>query len=288
MKIKDILDGNKTIFSFEFFPPKTDEGEKNLFFAVKELEALKPDYVSVTYGALGATQDKSLRIIEKIKAGSSFNVMAHYTCIGTKRSDADIFLAKLKELGIENILALRGDLPGGEGANIMEMSDFKYAVDLVKYIKSSFSDFSVGVAGYPEGHPEAPSLDADIARLKDKIESGADFIITQLFFDNGYFFNYTDKVRKYGIDVPVIPGIMPLENFKQIEKIVSMCGATIPPKLRDVFSDTNMSLADKAKYGIEYTIYQCRELLENGVCGLHFYTLNKSKATVEIFRNLGK
>ncbi len=287
MKVKDILNNEKKVFSFEFFPPKTDKGAANLYSALSELKELHPDYVSVTYGALGSTQEKSLNVIRKIHGDLGVEVMAHYTCIGGSEEKVDAFLEEIIPIGVENILALRGDAP--EGMSLQDAlgnSPFHYAIDLVKYIKKKTDRFSIGVAGYPEKHPEAKTMEEDIQYLKAKVDAGADFIVTQLFFNNADFFSFRDQAEKAGITVPIIPGIMPLENFKQIEKITSMCGAKVPDDLKAYLTDRAISDEDKITYGVSYTTKQCQELLAGGVKGIHFYTLNKSSATREIFRNL--
>ena len=287
MKIRDILQNKDRIFSFEFFPPKTETGEKNLFAAIEELKALSPDFVSVTYGALGNTQEKSLDIIRRIHEEIGLEVMAHYTCIGATQEKVNSFLAEVKEIGLDNILALRGDAPlGTDIADALRASSFKYACDLVDFIKTGGHDFSIGVAGYPEGHPESPSFQDDLDFLRQKIDAGADFIITQLFFDNEDFYRFRDRLEHLGIHVPVIPGIMPIQNFKQIQKMTSLCGTHIPQELRSIFTDEGKSDEDKKKYGLDFTTKQCRDLLENGARGLHFYSLNRSSATKEIFTRL--
>jgi len=287
MKIRDILAQKEKGFSFEFFPPKTEKGEENLFKAILELKPLEPDFVSVTYGALGSSQDKSLAIIEKIHKEIGLEVMAHYTCIGGTKEKVNDFLDKIRNIGVDNILALRGDPPVGQTiSDVLSSSPFRYACDLTEFIKSGKHDFSIGVAGYPEGHPECVSLDHDLSNLKRKVDAGADFIVTQLFFNNIDFYRFRDRAHLAGITVPIIPGIMPIESFKQIEKITAMCGANIPQDLRLSFTNQDMSEEDKQKFGLDFTTKQCEQLLKNGVSGLHFYTLNKSTATRTILKRL--
>lgn len=288
MKNKSLLNSKSKVYSFEFFPPKTEKGEASLFKAVKELKALGPDYVSVTYGALGSNQDKSLGLVNRIQNEIGMEVMSHYTCIGATEERVDSFLKELSSLGVENILALRGDAPAGmDIKEALEESPFDYAVDLVRYIRKKTDDkFSIGVAGYPEGHPECESREDDLLRLKQKVDAGADFIVTQLFFDNRDFYEFKEKAQKIGIDVPIIAGIMPIENYKQIQKITSLCGSKIPDEIKDMFSRDDISEDDKLKFGIDYTTRQCQDLLANGVHGMHFYTLNKSASTREIFKSL--
>jgi len=287
MKIRDILNSKERVFSFEFFPPKTEKGEENLFKAIEDLKSLSPDFVSVTYGAFGSSQDKSLDIIKRIHNDIGLEVMAHYTCIGASTEKVNGFIKELHALGVDNILALRGDAPlGTDITTALRESPFKYACDLTDFINSGCHDFSIGVAGYPEGHPESLCLSSDIDNLKRKIDAGADFVITQVFFDNDHFFRFRDKVQSKGVKVPLIPGIMPIENFNQIEKIISMCGATIPQELRLAFTDEAKTEAEKIQYGIDFTTNQCKDLLKKGSKGIHFYTLNKSTATRTIFQQL--
>ncbi|MBU1864170.1 MAG: methylenetetrahydrofolate reductase [NAD(P)H] [Candidatus Omnitrophica bacterium] len=287
MKIKELFTKEKKVFSFEFFPPKTEKGEKNLFRAIRELQDLQPDFVSVTYGALGTTQDKSLEIVKHIQTDMGLNVMAHYTCIGATEEKVDAFLKSLETLRVENILALRGDSPQGMSVEeAFQNSPFRHAIDLVRYIKKKAPHFSIGVAGYPEGHIECTSKEKSLRHLKEKVDAGADCVVTQLFFNNEDFFSFRMHAEKIGICVPIIPGIMPIENFRQLEKITALCGSRIPRELRDYFNRTDISDDDKKKFGIEHTTAQCRELLSKDIPGLHFYTLNKSSATREIFEKL--
>jgi methylenetetrahydrofolate reductase (NADPH) len=287
MKIKDILNQRDKVFSFEFFPPKTEAGETSLFNAISELKKLSPDFVSVTYGAFGSSQDKSLEIIKRIHEDIKLEVMAHYTCIGASQEKVKVFLEQLRAIGVRNVLALRGDAPlGTDIRSVLRGAPFKYACDLTDFIHSGSHDFSIGVAGYPEGHPESLNIEADILNLKRKVDSGADFVITQVFFSNDYFYKFRDTAESKGIKVPIIPGIMPIENFKQIEKIISMCGSTIPQELRSFFTDDTKSEEEKHAFGIDFTTRQCQDLLKKGAKGIHFYTLNKSSATREIFERL--
>ena len=288
MKNKTLLNSKEKVFSFEFFPPKNEKGEENLFIAIEELKKLSPDYVSVTYGALGSSQDKSLSITRKIQNEIGLNVMAHYTCIGATHEKVDAFLKDLEDAGVVNILALRGDAPHGmDISEALKESPFNYATDLVRYIREKTGEkFSIGVAGYPERHPECSNFDEDLKHLKEKVDAGADFIVTQLFFDNKDFFTFKEKAEESGINVPIIPGIIPIENYNQIQKITSLCGAKVPEVIKENFSDETLSEEDKLAFGLDYTTKQCEELLDAGVRGIHFYTLNKSVSTREIFTRL--
>ena len=287
MKISELLKQVNRSISFEFFPPKTKEGEESLFKTIKELEHIKPTFVSVTYGAGGSTRDRTRNIVKKIHETTSLTVMAHLTCIGHTKQQLLEILQDYKNIGIQNILALRGDIP-------VNMEDFKipedgckFANELVELIRENFKDwFSIGVAAYPEGHPESPNLERDVYYFKKKVDAGADFAITQMFFDNKYFYDYLELCEKAGINIPIIPGIMPITNFKQIRKFALMCGATIPEELVKKLEKVQDNNEEVEKIGIEFAVKQCEDLLKNGVKGLHFYTLNKSKATIEIYNQI--
>ena len=286
MKISDLLKQIKRSVSFEFFPPKTPEGEESLFKTIKELEFIKPTFVSVTYGAGGTTRERTIRVVKRIHTQTDLTVMAHQTCIGhTKKEIIDI-LNQYKDIGVQNVLALRGDIPQGQEESFVFPPDgCRYANELVSLIRENFGDwFSIGVAAYPEGHPESPDIDTDIHFFKKKVDAGAEFAITQMFFDNSYFYRFMDKLQKVGVDIPVIPGIMPITNFKQIKKFADMCGATIPSDLIKRLQPVADRPEEVEKIGIEFAVKQCEDLLKNGAKGLHFYTLNKSKATVQIYK----
>ena len=288
MKISEILKQVKRSISFEFFPPKSAEGEEALFKTIKELEFINPTFVSITYGAGGTTRERTIRVVKKIHTQTNLTVMAHQTCIGHTRKEIINILSQYKEIGVQNVLALRGDIPQGQEETFVFPPDgCRYASELVSLIRETFGDwFSIGVAAYPEGHPESPDLDTDIYYFKKKVEAGAEFAITQMFFDNRYFYNYIEKLQKEGVDIPVIPGIMPITNFKQIKKFADMCGATIPGELIQKLQAVADKPEEIEKIGIDYAVKQCEDLLKNGVKGLHFYTLNKSKATIEIYKRI--
>lgn len=284
MKIGEIIKKKFTI-SFEFFPPKTDEGEADLFDAIQKLKPLSPDFVSVTYGAGGGTREKTRRIVTRISREAGLNVMAHLTCIGHTKAEILEILRDYRDAGIDDILALRGDTPAGTAID-PQKGEIPHASDLVHLIRSEFDEyFSIGCAAFPERHPESPNWEWEMAYFKKKAE-GSDFGITQLFFDNRYFFELLDRMSKNSIAIPIIPGIMPVTNFKQIQKFASMCGATIPNRLIETLQRFQDSADDTAKAGVEYAVGQCEELLKNGVRGLHFYTLNKSNATSTIYESI--
>ncbi|WP_456402210.1 methylenetetrahydrofolate reductase [NAD(P)H] [Persephonella sp.] len=288
MKIGQILKQIDRSISFEFFPPKTPEGEDQLFKTIKDLEKLNPTFVSVTYGAGGSTRERTIRVVKRIHENCNLTVMAHLTCIGHSKEEINRILTGYKNIGIENILALRGDIPENmEGQSPFVDNGFRYASELVSHIRKEFNDyFSIGVAAYPEGHPESPSLEKDIYYFKKKVDAGAEFAITQMFFNNDFFYRYMDLLQKEGINIPIIPGIMPITNFRQIEKFAKMCGASIPKDLITKLEKAEKNPEDVYKIGIEFAVSQCEDLLKNGVKGLHFYTLNKSLATVEIYNRI--
>ena len=287
MKIGDIFDGSKTALSFEVFPPSRDGNIEELYRAVRELAELNPDFISVTYGAGGGTREKTVEIASTIRNEFARETLAHLTCVQATRADIREQLDKLKEEGIENILALRGDPPKGEERFVKTEGGFGYANELVEFIKLN-GDFSIGVAGYPEVHPEAPDMEHDLVNLKRKVDAGVDFIITQMFFDNEDFYRFRDNAISAGIRVPIIPGIFPIFNYKQISRIASLCGAKIPPRLRDKLSKVSEKNAEVEKYGIEHAIIQSEDLLGNEVSGLHFCSMNRSGHVIKIIRELPK
>jgi methylenetetrahydrofolate reductase (NADPH) len=285
MRIDEILGRGTPTVSFEFFPPKTEDGFTSLFRTIEDLRSVNPSYVSVTYGAGGSTRQKTVDLVERIQRDLGIRSMAHLTCVGHTASEISAILDDLWKAGIRNVLALRGDPPAGQSVFVATEGGFANADALVKFIRTKH-DFCIGVAGYPEGHPQCLNKVRDLEHLKRKIDNGGNFIVTQLFFDNEEFYRFRDTARKVGIKVPIIAGIMPILNVQQIKRFISMCGAKIPHplllKLEAV--ETNPEAVYAA--GVEYATNQCRELLTHQVDGLHFYTLNKSKATVQICRAL--
>jgi methylenetetrahydrofolate reductase (NADPH) len=278
----------RPVISFEFFPPKTDEGDRNLL--EKQIPALlqaKPDYCSVTYGAGGSTRDKTLMIVDRLRRQHGLIALAHLTCVNHTREQVRELLEKIRSLGCKNILALRGDPPDGGEFQPMP-GGFEFAAQLVKLIRES-GDFSIGVAGFPEGHIACrDGKHADWRHLKEKTDAGADFILTQLFFDNADYFEFRDYVAgKLGVCVPLVPGIIPILSASQITKFTQLCGTKIPPPLRSKLDQLAGNDEAAAEFGIEYATKQCEELLRAGAPGLHFYTLNKSRSTVRVLKNLG-
>jgi len=270
------------VFSFEFFPPKTDEGAKTLMATVADLrDAWKPDFVSVTYGAGGSTRDRTIEVVSSIQRDLGINTMAHLTCSGSTRAEIAGIVERLVDDGVENILALRGDPVKGEDAFRAQQGGFAHATDLIEFLASE-SHVSIGGACYPEGHIESNDHDDDLRWTKVKVDKGASFLITQLFFDNSRYFEFVKRARAAGIKVPIIPGIMPITNVAQVERFTQMCGASIPDELRARLERVKDDPALVMATGIEHAIRQCRKLLEGGAPGLHFYTLNKSHATRSI------
>jgi len=290
--IRDIYQAGKAagrpVVSFEFSPPKTDEGDRNLLEKhIPVLAAARPNFCSVTYGAGGGTRDKTLMIVERIQREHRLTTLAHLTCVNHTREEVGVILEKIRALGCRNILALRGDPPGG-GEFHRTTGGFEFASELVRFIRGRV-DCSVGVAGFPEGHiANKNGRHDDWRHLQEKVEAGADFVLTQLFFDNADFFEFREFVTgKLGVGVPLVPGIVPILNAVQIINFTQRCGARIPPALRTRLDQLTADEDAAADFGIEYATRQCEELLRAGVPGLHFYTLNKSRSTVQVLKNLG-
>jgi len=285
MRIDAIMGLGRPAVSFEFFPPKTDAGFASLFQTIDELKPIRPSYVSVTYGAGGSTRSKTVQLVERIQRDLNIRSMAHLTCVGHTADEIGGILDDLWNAGIRNVLALRGDPPAGQTNFVATEGGFGNADALVKFI-SAKKDFCIGVAGYPEGHPQCLNRTRDLEHLKRKVDNGADFIVTQLFFDNADFYRFRDSCRAMGIKVPIVAGIMPITNVAQIKRFVSMCGAKIQHplllKLESLESDAEAVHAA----GVQHAAEQCRDLFANGVDGIHFYTLNKSKATVQVCQQL--
>ena len=274
-------DGGKPIISFEIFPPKTDKGMGPLLEIIPELVALGPDYITVTYGAMGSTQHRTLEIASLIKNVYKMETACHLTCVGASRNELDEILRRISDSSIRNIVALRGDPPQGDKTFIPPSDGYAHANQLVEHIRRLESEkgqepFGIAVAGYPEKHIEAPSMEIDIANLKRKVEAGGDIIITQLFFDNKFFFNFVERARTAGITVPIIPGLMPILSVKQIKRITSMCGSSIPHELQLELESAADDDEKASEIGIRQCIRQANDLLSHGVSGIHFYVLNKS------------
>jgi methylenetetrahydrofolate reductase (NADPH) len=289
--IRDIFERarvhRRPVLSFEFFPTRSEEGERALLGkTIPALRALHPDFCSVTYGAGGSTREKTLAIVDRIQREQHITAMAHLTCVNTTIEQTGAILAQTKELGIRNVLALRGDPPDGLREFVAARGGFKYSYELVRYIRE-FSAFSIGVAGFPEGHVacrEGKYLDWQ--RLQTKIDHGADFVITQLFFQNSHYFECRDFLARRGVTVPIVPGILPILSTSQIKRFVALCGAALPKPLLAELETRGDDDQAVAEFGIEYATKQCEELLREGAPGLHFYTLNRAGSTTEVVKNL--
>ena len=278
MRIGDLLRQKRPCISFEFFPPQTDDGVAKLMATVKGLRILNPGFVSVTYGAGGSSRARTVEVTKRIKTELEIESMAHVTCVGHGQSELRGLFEELERAGIENIMALRGDPPRGTGTFVVVEGGLRYASDLIAMLKAGFP-FCVGGACYPEKHPEAASLDADLAALSAKVRAGAEFLVTQLFFDNARYFEFVERAHSWGITVPILPGIMPITNYDQIDRFTRQCGATIPPSLRaelELRRDDANAIVD---LGVAYMTLQVADLLARGAPGVHFYTLNRSPAT---------
>lgn len=286
MRLREIYEDKKAggfpKISFEVFPPKGGaEQYPALYEELNILKKYKPSIVSLTWGA-GGTNNNSMELVRSLRQDLKLNVMAHFTCICNSFKNVENHIKEIESFGIENVLALRGDEP--QDIDVCH-TDFRYANELVEFIKSK-TDLSIGVAGYPEGHIEAESLETDIDNLKRKLDCGGEVVFTQLFFDNDKFFSYIERVRKKGITVPVIPGIMPIISYKQVEKMTSVAKISVPEDLRENLEKYKDNPDDMKKFGIDYAVAQCNELIKSDVCGLHFYTLNKAYSTSKILDNL--
>jgi methylenetetrahydrofolate reductase (NADPH) len=287
MHIREILQQHQPCFSFEFFPPRTREGAEQLFRTMEELAPLRPSYVSVTYGAGGSTRELTHGLIIRIHEHVKLTVVSHMTCVGASQAEIGEILRDYREHGILNIMALRGDPPKGETAFRQPEGGFAHAADLVRFIRSRFPEMGVGVAGFPEGHPETPNRLMEMDHLKAKVDAGADYICTQLFFDNRDFYDFRERCEIAGVSVPIIAGIMPVTSLKGMRRMAELAlGARFPARLVK-----SLERAKDDEYvervGTHWATEQVRDLIDQGVRGVHFYTLNRSKATVQIYETLG-
>lgn len=274
------------VFSFEFSPPRTDEGVRNLREALVSLKELEPDFASVTYGAGGSTRDRTLEITKWLKSDLGIESMHHLTCVGASAADLRVMLSDLEAAGIENVLALRGDPPAGETEWRPHPQGLSHAAELIDLIRDEFPSFGIGAAAFPEVHTQARDPLSDLQYLKAKVDRGARFLVCNLFYDNEAYFRFVEAARFAGIEVPILPGIMPIANTAQIKKITGLCGATIPAGLlRDLEQRVEQPEA-VADLGVAYATLQCAELLANGAPGIHFYTMNRSPATRAILTAL--
>jgi methylenetetrahydrofolate reductase (NADPH) len=285
--VKELLAGGERSFSFEFFPPRSDEGESVLWSALRDLEALRPTFVSVTYWAGGSTRDRTVRLTKQIAGDTSMTPVGHLTCVGSTIEDLRRVVGEYADAGVRNMLALRGDPPQGPGQPWVPTPEgLDHASDLVELI-CSLGDFCVGVAAFPEGHPESPSLEHDVAVLRAKQQAGADFAITQLFFRAEDYFSLTERARTHGVTIPIIPGLMPLTDVAQIERFATLAGAHFPAQLKSRFLNVADDPVAVRHLGIEVATALATQLLDAGAPGLHLYTLNRSTSAREVYLNLG-
>lgn len=288
MRIADALAGlSRPFYSLEFFPPKDDGQWPDFFAAVERLRALNPLYASVTYGAGGGTQANTVEITARLK-GLGITPMPHLTCVNATRERLAGFLSQMAALGVKNVMALRGDAPNEEGFS-WDGGEFRYAADLVRFVRREFPEFCVGVAGYPGAHPESPTFALDARHTKDKLDAGADFAVTQLFFDVREYFAMVERLRDKGIDKPVVPGILPIQSLESIRRILRMCGANIPGKLYLALEEANEKGGAEAvrDTGIRFAVDMIRRLIDNGAPGIHLYTLNRAGMCLRIAEEAG-
>jgi methylenetetrahydrofolate reductase (NADPH) len=277
MRIDEILDDTRPCFSFEFFPPKTEEGWENLWHAAEALKQDEPAFVSVTYGAGGSTRDRTIEIVKRIKQELGLEAMAHFTCVGATVDELRSVLDEMRDAGIENVLALRGDPPQGQEEWIATDGGLTYSTELIDLIANEY-DFSIGAAAFPEVHIHSKDMDQDIRVMKEKVANGATFLITQLFFDNDLYFDFVEKARDAGVEVPIIPGIMPILRFASIKRMTEMCGASIPADLDSELTARKDDEQAIAELGVAYATLQCADLLKRGAPGIHFYVMNRHPA----------
>jgi methylenetetrahydrofolate reductase (NADPH) len=285
--IKSLLEAKRSLFSFEVFPAKTPEGHEKLLNTLKELCGLKPDFISCTYGAGGGSRERTLDVVQHIQDKHGVAAMAHLTCVLHTRAEIEKILEDIDRRGVNNILALRGDPPqGGEAAF---SGDLKFSSELVAFIRKKLGNkVSIGVAGFPEGHMLAPNKDEDAKYLKKKADAGADFVITQLFFDNTLYFEYVERLKKLGVSLPVLPGILPVTDYEGLKRFCERCGASVPKVIHDTFAPIAQDPAKTLQAGIEFAVKQSKELLAGGAPGIHLYTLNKLRPSDAILSSIRK
>jgi methylenetetrahydrofolate reductase (NADPH) len=286
MRIRDIYRAGKFGLSFEIFPPKTSDGDGVLWENVARLAAFRPAFISCTYGAGGSTRTRTVELCQEMTRRFGVSATAHFTCLGGTLAELRDWLAFARDSGVTNIMALRGDPQAGQTQFQQITGGLQHANELVALIKSEFPEFGIGVAGYPEKHPEAPSLEIDLVNLQRKVAAGGEAVFTQLFFENDSFWRFRDRCGKLGIQVPLVPGIMPILNFAQIKRITSMCGAALPTELASRFEAAQDDKDAQFQIGVDFAIEQCRALVAEGVPGIHFYVLNRSQACEAILAAL--
>ncbi len=285
MKVSELIAAHRPCFSFEFFPPKDDEGVESLIATMRQLRTLEPSFVSVTYGAGGSTRARTIDLVVRLREEVGIEAMAHFSCVGSTKDELREQLQRMRDAGVESVLALRGDAPRDADGWEAASGGLANASDLVELLAAEF-EFGVGAACHPEKHPEAADADTDLTYLRRKVQAGADFLITQLFFDNASYFTFVQRARDAGIMVPIVPGIMPITNVEQVERFTRLCGAVIPPALQRALNTRREDPAAVLDFGVAYATLQCAELLRRGAPGIHFYTLNRSPATAAILRAL--
>jgi methylenetetrahydrofolate reductase (NADPH) len=285
MRITDIFKEQERTFSFEFFPPKNYFTTVKFGINVGQLMKLHPSYVTVTYGAGGGTRSRTFDLVDLFQNDLGLTTMAHYTCVNATREKIAYDMRVLQDMGIENVMLIRGDQPKDQPDAFPNSDGFNYGSDLVKFVNENY-DFCIGAGAYPEKHKEAPSFDEDLDNLKRKVELGADFLVTQMFFDNRYFWDFMEKVEKIGIDVRIIPGIIPITNYEQIKKFADLSGAHIPESLQKKIEPHQENPGEVYRIGLDYAIEQAHDLLKGGAPGLHIYTLNKSRAAIDLYESL--
>lgn len=287
MSLASLFHRSTPVISFELFPPKTPSAELAMWESVADLVRFKPDFITCTYGAGGSTRDKTLEICRQVKERFGTSVASHLTCVGSTVEQLRAYLKEARASGVDYIVALRGDPPKGETTFKPVDGGLRYANELVAFIRDEFPDFGILAAGYPEVHVEAPSAETDLVNLKRKVEAGAHAVVTQLFYDNDDFFRFRDRYRAAGITVPLVPGILPVTNLAQIQRITSLCGAKLPTSFLSDLSSQADDLDAQFRIGVEYATNQVRELLDNDVPGVHFYVLNKQHATAAVLQGVG-
>jgi methylenetetrahydrofolate reductase (NADH) len=286
MTIATAYGPDKFGLSFELFPPKTPDGVAKLFEHVRRLVEFTPSYITCTYGAGGSTQELTLEIVARVHREFYLPVATHLTCVGRTVDELREYLRTAKSLNIQSVVALRGDPPRGDSAFRPVEGGLRYANELVALVRSEFPEFGIAVAGYPEKHSEAPSLEIDLANLKRKVDSGADVIITQLFYNNDDFFRFRDRCRQAGIQLPIVPGLLPVTNFAQIKRITSLCGAQLPGPFVRKLEAAGDAVDDQFKIGVEFATAQTQALIDAGIPGIHFYVLNRSEAATQVLENV--
>lgn len=286
MNLGEIYRSNPFVLSFELFPPKSDAGMDSLVENLRRLLEFRPHFVTCTYGAGGSTREKTLDTLAHVQALTDVPVASHLTCVGATVDELKAYLERAAAQGIENIVAIRGDAPEGEDQFQTTKGGLTYGRDLVKLVRSEYPTFGIAVGGYPETHPEAEGPEADLRHLKEKVDCGGDVIITQLFYINNDFLRFRDRCTSMGIEVPIVPGLLPVTNFKQVKRITSLCGAALPKDFLNALENSGDDTEAQFELGVEQATQQAADLIAHGIPGIHFYVLNKSRATSEVLRAL--